>query len=811
MKPRVRSQAWLRILGANLLIIGAITSLATLAPASALASVVITTPTLPPSSTAQNLVSNVLPQGGIEGTLTPLAGTSGITDATSSPTTTSPLDSPFGYYVIDSSGSSQSVGYAPEGPGTSGSQTSVVGAAANPTGEGYWTVSADGEVVAHNGATFYGDTFSNGITGLGGAHPLNAPIVGIAPTSNGQGYWLVAADGGIFTYGNAQYHGTPYSDGITGLGGAHPLNAPISAIIPTPTGSGYRLIAQDGGVFDFGNAAFYGSTYSDGITGLGGAHPLNAPIIGGEASADGQGYWLIGADGGVFTFGDAIFSGSTYSLGYTGLGGSNPLPGDLTSIMPNPRGPGYYLLTSRGYVFAVGGAPNFANNDVSMGQSTVALVQTVPDAQYLLPVLATPTITSSTAESATLSLNWDIPASAYDWSLGPGAPSGLSVSGGVLTDDVTGDLSATYNVDAIVTEVDSGAKYSLPLTLNYTPTTFPDTSLSFAPGNQFSYSLADQLSSRGSDFTYALIDSATLPDGVTLSSTGVLAGTAPSTAGSWFTAPIGIYYNGYLVGKSAITVTATTLTATATTSGNWGGVADTVSGATDASGTFDVALLDSSQNSTCLSETPDEPHFDQASENSNCVMSEWVGVDGFSNDYLLQAGVSTQLVNVNNTLYQNTYAWYEELDPNSIEETAQPIPTSTFPVAPGNSISINIDKVSPGQWSINLTNNTSQQTYVAPAQDSEGYQPFLASSVSPESVEWISETPMIDMNGNSDFAALPTIAEYGQVTQMGATYATVTNTYAITLDNPNQGGIIIQPNGYDTLSMNGFGFDYNGD
>ena len=37
---------------------------------------------------------------------------------------------------------------------------------------------------------------------------LNAPVVGMAATPNGEGYWLVASDGGIFSFGNAGYHGS---------------------------------------------------------------------------------------------------------------------------------------------------------------------------------------------------------------------------------------------------------------------------------------------------------------------------------------------------------------------------------------------------------------------------------------------------------------------------------------------------------------------------------------------------------------------------------------------------------------------------
>ena len=39
---------------------------------------------------------------------------------------------------------------------------------------------------------------------MGGQH-LAKPIVGMAATLTGGGYWEVAADGGIFNFGNAQF------------------------------------------------------------------------------------------------------------------------------------------------------------------------------------------------------------------------------------------------------------------------------------------------------------------------------------------------------------------------------------------------------------------------------------------------------------------------------------------------------------------------------------------------------------------------------------------------------------------------------
>lgn len=79
------------------------------------------------------------------------------------------------------------------------------------------------------------------------------------------------------------------------------LNAPICSIVPTPTGNGYILVGEDGGVFAFGDAEFHGST---------GATKLNAPITAAAMHPSGKGYWLAAADGGVFTFGAAGFHGS---------------------------------------------------------------------------------------------------------------------------------------------------------------------------------------------------------------------------------------------------------------------------------------------------------------------------------------------------------------------------------------------------------------------------------------------------------------------------------------------------------------------
>ncbi|HVF74148.1 MAG TPA: PQQ-dependent sugar dehydrogenase [Acidimicrobiales bacterium] len=171
----------------------------------------------------------------------------------------------------------------------------------------------------HGPAHFYGST---------GGQPLNAPIVGMARTQQGDGYWLVASDGGIFTFGNAAFAGSM---------GGRPLNSPIVGMAANPSG-GYWMVASDGGIFAFGSAPFLGSK---------GGQPLNAPIVGMAATNDGGGYWLVASDGGIFTFGNAAFAGSM---------GGQPLNQPIVG-MAAAAGGGYWMVARDGGIFAFGGAP----------------------------------------------------------------------------------------------------------------------------------------------------------------------------------------------------------------------------------------------------------------------------------------------------------------------------------------------------------------------------------------------------------------------------------------------------------------------
>ena len=214
----------------------------------------------------------------------------------------------------------------------------IIGMAPTSTGTGYWLVASDGGVFAFGDAPYR--------RSMGGRH-LNAPIVGMASTSDDQGYWLVASDGGVFAFGDAAL---PRLDGwhaperahrrhgghadrcrllaggvrrrhlhlrkrqVQGSMGDRHLNRPIVGIAATPTSNGYWLVASDGGIFTFGDAAFDGS--------MGNRH-LNRPIVGMAASPANSGYRLVASDGGVFCFGSAPFNGSE---------GNHPLNAPVVAI-----------------------------------------------------------------------------------------------------------------------------------------------------------------------------------------------------------------------------------------------------------------------------------------------------------------------------------------------------------------------------------------------------------------------------------------------------------------------------------------------
>jgi hypothetical protein len=253
-------------------------------------------------------------------------------------TSTCPKDAP---QIVAASGTS--VGVNAEGTVWSQSTTPIstmsgvhlaapiVGAEESPRGGNssnsgniaYWLVAADGGVFSFAGAPFWGSM---------GGHSLNSPMVAMAATPDAGGYWLVGADGGVFTFGDANFYGS--------MGGQR-LNSPVVGIVPTHDGLGYWLVAADGGVFSFGDAPFYGSMAG---------HPLGAPIVGMALDLTGGGYWLAGADGGIFTFGDAPFHGSASGMATSPVIAIT-VQVQLVPTFPAPTPEDYLVVTKSGQIY----------------------------------------------------------------------------------------------------------------------------------------------------------------------------------------------------------------------------------------------------------------------------------------------------------------------------------------------------------------------------------------------------------------------------------------------------------------------------
>ena len=214
--------------------------------------------------------------------------------------------------------------------------------------QGYWTVARDGGVFSYGTAPFHGS--------MGGTR-LAAPVVGMAPTPDRRGYWLVAADGGVFAFGSARFRGS--------MGGVR-LNAPVVGIAATPDGGGYWLVARDGGVFAFGDATFFGSMGGTG---------LNQPVVGIAAAPHGGGYWMDAADGGVFAFGPgASFHGS--------MGGTR-LNQPVVGMAPSAGGMGYWLVARDGGVFAFGDAKfHGSTGNIALNAPVVGMAATSDGGGY---------------------------------------------------------------------------------------------------------------------------------------------------------------------------------------------------------------------------------------------------------------------------------------------------------------------------------------------------------------------------------------------------------------------------------------------
>ncbi|HYD09593.1 MAG TPA: hypothetical protein VEA78_05770 [Acidimicrobiales bacterium] len=204
----------------------------------------------------------------------------------------------------------------------------IVGMASTPSGDGYWLVAADGGVFTFGDAEFFG---SAGATGV-------RDVVGIARTPSGDGYWIATSSGRVYAYGDAPHRGD-------GAGG-------VVEILRRGNDSTYTLVRGDGGVVGAAarSAGGHWTVTTDGrVGGVGGAPHhgdlagvrLNQPIVGMAGAPGGTGYWLVAADGGIFSFGTAPFYGST---------GHIRLNQRIVGMASSPGG-GYWFVAADGGIF----------------------------------------------------------------------------------------------------------------------------------------------------------------------------------------------------------------------------------------------------------------------------------------------------------------------------------------------------------------------------------------------------------------------------------------------------------------------------
>ena len=253
------------------------------------------------------------------------------------PPVTNPSTTSHGYWLVGSDGGIFSFN-APFF-GSTGSmllQRSVVGVVPTKDHAGYWLDASDGGVFSFGDTVFYGSIPGLGIHpyGSGLPHSLNAPVVGMVPSADQGGYFMVASDGGVFAFGDAKFAGSCYSVG--GCVGA------AVAVMPDASGNGYWVVTQTGNVYGFGDASNFGGPGNTG-----------SPVTSAVRTPSGNGYWVLTANGNVYAYGDAKnAAGAPGAFGRT-----NP----ATAVFTTSDNSGYWIASANGSVYPVGGAPFYGS------------------------------------------------------------------------------------------------------------------------------------------------------------------------------------------------------------------------------------------------------------------------------------------------------------------------------------------------------------------------------------------------------------------------------------------------------------------
>jgi hypothetical protein len=224
---------------------------------------------------------------------------------------------------------------------TSGTATGAVAVVRNPAGSGYWILAANGGVFSYGGAPFEGSA-------AGQSYFAGQTAVAMAAAPSGTGYWILSASGGVYAY-NVASHGAA-------AGQSYFAGQTAVSLWVDPAGTGYVILAASGGTYAY-NAPNYGSAAGQGYF----AGQTAVQLVG---SHDGKGFYILARSGGVYAYGDAASYGSAAGQSY--FAGQRAV-----AMSVDAPGTGYWILSASGGIYSFGnpGAPFYGS---ASGQSYFA-------------------------------------------------------------------------------------------------------------------------------------------------------------------------------------------------------------------------------------------------------------------------------------------------------------------------------------------------------------------------------------------------------------------------------------------------------
>jgi hypothetical protein len=198
---------------------------------------------------------------------------------------------------------------------------------------------------------------------------VGASLLGKTAPVSVAGYWLTGEDGGVYSFGSAPFYGS----GVTVRGACafspqppSTLNGSLgcSAIAPTPSGNGYWLLNAFRWPTAYGNAA---QPLQIGCTGLNGASGI---WTGMTSSATGNGFLMVSSNGAVVGCGDAQPKGGLTSL---------TLAAPIVGMASTPDHNGYWMVSADGGVFTFGDASFYGSMGGIPLNSPVVGMAATPD------------------------------------------------------------------------------------------------------------------------------------------------------------------------------------------------------------------------------------------------------------------------------------------------------------------------------------------------------------------------------------------------------------------------------------------------